>query len=206
MTEQINTLPIKLGNRFVAGKATQVASARDLHIFLEVGRDFSNWINNRIEEYGFESNKDYLKVTPNLAKALSPANRTEYHLTIDMAKELAMVEKNTKGRQVRQYFIDCERKYREKQLQREAEKPQLPMMGANRQYLLIMQNGKILHMLDVPFDAFVLKKEEIPEVLEEYGEKILRVKDLTKFAKSLSNLQRDWNRIAGFIKDPDLRV
>ena len=210
MTEQKNTLPIKLGNKFIAGKPTNTASARDLHQYLEVGQDFSNWIKRRIEEYGFEQNKDYLKLSAKFSdsetKGIGGKSRIEYYLSFDMAKELAMVEKNAKGRQVRQYFIECERQYREKQLQRQAEKPQLPMMGDNRQYLMVMQNGKILHMIDVPFDAFVLKREEMPEVLDEYGEKVIKTKDLANFASALRTLTQRWNRIAKATKRAELRV
>lgn len=89
----------------------QVATinARELHAFLEVGRDFSNWIKDRIEQYGFLEDQDF---TLTLAKIGERKNVkvTDYHLTLDMAKELAMVERNEKGKQARQYFIDCERR------------------------------------------------------------------------------------------------
>ena len=96
-----------------------LCNARDLHKALQVRRDFSNWIKGRIEEYGFVYGIDFIR-SPNLASDLSSSsngnnskrggqNKIEYHLTLNMAKELAMVEKTEVGRQVRKYFIECER-------------------------------------------------------------------------------------------------
>jgi phage anti-repressor protein len=79
--------------------------ARDLHMRLEVGRDFSNWIKGRIEEYEFEEGKDF---SPNLAKSTGGRPSIEYLLTINMAKEIAMAENNEKGREIRRYLIKLE--------------------------------------------------------------------------------------------------
>jgi len=90
-------------------KNRQVVSARDLHIFLENKRDFSTWIKSRIEKYGFVDGEDYLT----FHKIVERANRIEYALTIDTAKEIAMVEGNKKGKIARQYFISCEKKLKD---------------------------------------------------------------------------------------------
>lgn len=87
----------------------QVISARELHKFLESKQEFANWIKNRIDKYGFVENQDFEVFdnfinNPNGGRPLK-----EYALTIDMAKELAMVEGNEKGKQARRYFIECER-------------------------------------------------------------------------------------------------
>lgn len=107
----------------IGSVAIQTVDGRALHAFLEVGRDFTNWIKGRIQTYGFEKGVDYEVYaafgenpsgdlsSPNRASAKSrPQRRTEYVLTIDMAKELGMVENNERGRMVRRYFIDCERR------------------------------------------------------------------------------------------------
>ena len=88
----------------------QTVNARELHQFLEVGKDFSSWIKDRIEAYGFTEGQDYLltKIGEQLASGTKYKN--EYFVSLDMAKELAMVERNAKGKQARQYFIECERK------------------------------------------------------------------------------------------------
>jgi len=86
-------------------------SARDLHAFLEVKSEFKDWIRNRIQQYNFIDHQDY-EVEHIAAKNLAPicSDKLEYLLTLDMAKELAMVERNEKGKQARQYFLECERR------------------------------------------------------------------------------------------------
>lgn len=94
----------------------QVVSARDLHAFLEVQTRFNDWIRIRIKEYDFIENQDYTLVTEKIVTN-NPKNRstfqTNYALTLDTAKELAIVEKTEKGRQARRYFIDCEKKLKQ---------------------------------------------------------------------------------------------
>ena len=112
---------IPLQPQTIDGNAVETVSARTLHEFLEVGRDFSNWIKNRLETLGSVKNEDYVVVenlsSPDLANAKArPQTLKEYYLTLDVAKHLAMMEKNEKGKQARQYFIECERKLREHQL------------------------------------------------------------------------------------------
>ena len=83
-----------------------VVSARELHQFLEVGTRIDTWFNRRAEEYLFVQGIDYQG--PILSNGL-----TDYDITLDMAKELAMVERNQKGREARQYFIWSENKLKE---------------------------------------------------------------------------------------------
>ena len=96
-----------LVNRPVAGQAQQTVNARELHAFLEVQTRFNDWIKNRVDEYGFIENQDFITFTENLVNG---GRRIEYALSLDMAKELSMVERNAQGKQARQYFIDCEKR------------------------------------------------------------------------------------------------
>lgn len=101
---------INIAERRIGEISIPTVNARDLHEFLQVGKDFSNWIKDRIEQYGFVEHLDF-EVFANSGENPSggrPAK--EYALSIDMAKELAMVERSEKGKQVRQYFIECERR------------------------------------------------------------------------------------------------
>ncbi len=149
----MTVLPILPGH--LGGQLVQLIDARRLHDFLGVGRDFSNWIKGRIQEYGFEENIDYVVSlrreqacrfdSPNWANQTSvfdpcgeePFNDSpigviadsttpvkergrggdqrsiDYFLTLDMAKELAMVERSARGREARRYFIACERQLRQ---------------------------------------------------------------------------------------------
>ncbi|MGY0426398.1 MAG: antA/AntB antirepressor family protein [Polaribacter sp.] len=89
-------------------------SARELHQFLESKRDFSNWISTKIEKYGFIKDEDFTTI---LLKSTKGRPKKEYAISIGMAKELAMLENNAKGKQARKYFIECEKNANELQTQ-----------------------------------------------------------------------------------------
>lgn len=115
-------IPVHAGT--IGDEEIQTVNARELHVFLEVGRDFATWIKERIDEYGFVEGQDFVKTSmisrspkSGNAKSLNNPNPPiDYHLSLDMAKELAMVERNDKGRQARRYFIACEKKLQEVRL------------------------------------------------------------------------------------------
>lgn len=91
----------------------KAVNARELHQFLESKQDFSNWIKNRIEKYDFVENQDYCSFNKIIEREIGATSRIEYALSLDMAKELSMVENNEKGRLARKYFIECEKIARE---------------------------------------------------------------------------------------------
>ena len=91
----------------------ETVNARELHEFLEVKSKFADWFKNRVSEFGFIENSDFVSVS----KILESGGRSiEYHISIDMAKELSMLERNDKGKQARLYFIECERIAKAKQV------------------------------------------------------------------------------------------
>jgi anti-repressor protein len=91
----------------------RAVNARELHQFLESKYQFANWIQERITKYGFVENQDYEVFKENLKNSNGGRPQTEYALSVDMAKELSMVENNEKGRLARKYFIECEKIARE---------------------------------------------------------------------------------------------
>lgn len=93
------------------GKET--VNARDLHGFLEVGKDFSTWFNDRVVKYGFEDGVDYTDLVSPSSGEKGGRPKIEYFISLDMAKELSMVENNEKGREARRYFIEVENKARQ---------------------------------------------------------------------------------------------
>lgn len=107
-TELIKTTGITLN-----GDKITAVNARDLWKFLESKQDFSTWIKRRIEKYEFIEGQDYLlhKFVEQLPSGAKHC--IEYLISLDMAKELAMVENNERGRQARQYFIEVEKRYRQ---------------------------------------------------------------------------------------------
>lgn len=98
----------------------KVVNARELHQQLMVGKDFTNWIKDRIEKYGFIENEDYF-IT--LAKTGERQNvvKTDYILKLDIAKEIAMVQNNEMGRAIRKYFIDVEKRFKQSNPQSQLE-------------------------------------------------------------------------------------
>ena len=91
-------------------------SARELHEGLKIKSKFNDWMTNRIKKYGFEEKIDFILVTK-ILETNNPKNPTtkekDYIITVDMAKELCMVENNEIGRQFRRYFIEAEKKLKE---------------------------------------------------------------------------------------------
>lgn len=91
----------------------RAVNARELHQFLESKQDFSTWIKARIEKYGFVEKQDFEVFNNFVENPQGGRPSIEYALSVDMAKELSMVENNEKGRLARKYFIECEKIARE---------------------------------------------------------------------------------------------
>ncbi|MBF0446227.1 MAG: antA/AntB antirepressor family protein [Magnetococcales bacterium] len=118
-------------------------NARDLHIFLESESRFNDWIARRIQEFGFEEGVDFYS---EMSKSSGGRQAKDYHLTIDMAKELSMVERNDKGRSARLYFIECERELRQGAVNSIPQSRYLDLLEKNRE-LLIFQNETLKDQL-----------------------------------------------------------
>ena len=90
----------------------QLVSGRELHEFLEIKTKYKDWF-PRMVEYGFEEGIDFVKVaqkraTNNLKNPVTTI--IDHAISIDMAKELSMIQRTEKGKQARLYFIECEKK------------------------------------------------------------------------------------------------
>ena len=102
---------INIQIQVIGGEEVNAIDARELHIFLKSKQDFSTWIKGRIKKYRFVEDADFAT----FHKIVEPPigglkGRIEYALSMDMGKELSMVENNDKGRIARKYFIACEKK------------------------------------------------------------------------------------------------
>ena len=95
----------------------QAVNTRELHEFLEVGKDYSNWFKYRVAQAGFIEDEDYEVVSANSGEYPGGRPRLDYIVPIDIAKEIAMMENNEKGREVRRYFITVEKRYRQQHKQ-----------------------------------------------------------------------------------------
>ncbi|MDP8051020.1 antA/AntB antirepressor family protein [Pasteurella atlantica] len=103
------TTLISIEHQILNNEIVQTINARELHQFLESKQDFSTWIKNRIKQYDFSENVDYILLHKKMEQVSGSKYLMEYHISLDMAKELSMVERSKKGKQARQYFIECEK-------------------------------------------------------------------------------------------------
>ena len=186
----------------------QLVSARELHEGLGVGRDFTTWIKNRINKYGFEENEDYTiinEVSQNReGSRLVNREQTDYIITTDMAKELCMVENNEQGRKYRKYFIECEKKLKQLQtpsymiddpieramawIEEQKQKKLLQQQNQEQQLLLEEQQPKVEFYDDVAGSKDAVAMKEVAKVL---GIKGMGRNKLFKFLRDRKILDRN---------------
>ena len=100
-------------NELIKINDNNTISGRELYEFLQIETPFKKWI-DRMVEYGFEEGKEFwTKMSKTSPSGGRPA--TEYEMTIGMAKEISMIQRNERGKQARLYFIECERRLQEQQ-------------------------------------------------------------------------------------------
>ena len=88
-----------------------VVSGRELHEFLEVNTPYTQWF-ERMVGYGFTENVDFIGLSQKSEKPIGGRPQQDHALTLDMAKEISMIQRTDKGKQARQYFIDVEKEYK----------------------------------------------------------------------------------------------
>lgn len=130
----------------IGHRTIQTANAREIHSYLEVKTLFTDWMKRRIATYQFSQDIDFTV----LIFGEGSTKTTEYYVTMDMAKQLAMVERTMKGREAREYFIECERvaltAFRHSPLhpiQRTDTDNLLPIEIAHRQLLTWLELSKV---------------------------------------------------------------
>ncbi len=139
----------------------KLINARELHRELGNKRKFADWIKQRIEKYNFIENQDFIRFH-NFVKGDKNGygNKTtiEIYITIDMAKELCMIENNEKGKRIRKYFIETEKRYRDI----------VNTNNSTNQLIDIMQNA-INYMKDnnLRVDNLELGLEEVKNEIED---------------------------------------
>lgn len=85
-------------------------SGRELHEFLEVDTPYTQWF-QRMCEYGFNESIDFMGFSQFCEKPQGGRPKQDHQLTIEMAKEICMLQRNEKGKQARQYFIQLEKNW-----------------------------------------------------------------------------------------------
>jgi putative antirepressor len=143
-------------------------SCRELYKFLEVTERYSNWF-NRMLQYGFVENVDYLgcKVFNTQARQ----ELQEHILKISMAKEIAMLQRNEKGKQIRQYFIEVEKRYNDPMYQ----------MARSLQYA-----NNIIEQNKIEINKLELENKEQKEIIIEQKPKVDYYNKVTSSKKAIS--------------------
>jgi phage anti-repressor protein len=176
--------------KVVEGNGRQAVNARDLHEALGVGRDFSNWIKGRIEEYGFVEGEDYRIIVAKIGDYSGPGNPNfvpkDYLLSVGMAKELAIVENNDTGRKIRRYLIRLEEEFitalkleRQAALEKDAVLRSLPPCGSPQgdypyKFFYSPRTPQIIDALSRAAASGVLRRSEILAVIMGKSEKKAR--------------------------------
>lgn len=151
----------------LAGITSQLCNARDLHAALGVGRDFATWIKERIAEYGFVEGEDFSPISGKTsARGGRPA--TDYHLTLDTAKELSMVENNDLGRRIRRYLIALEKQQGTMLSLQGPQASPAPTFAGRRWIMVVSPDGSETAR---PLDAedFITNLREFPDMLRDTG-------------------------------------
>lgn len=102
-------MPIQTFSGVIANQTTLLVNARELHERLQISTRFDIWIQRRISEYNFVENLDFIERSTLNNRGFFKTETKDYHLTLDMAKELCMLERSELGRQARRYFIEQEK-------------------------------------------------------------------------------------------------
>lgn len=136
-------------------------SARELHEFLEVKSKYADWFKN-MSAYGFEENIDYRAFSKNLENG---GRRIDHEITLDMAKEIAMIQRNEKGKQARQYFIEVEKQWNspERIIARGLIESQKMIDNLNQK--LLEQKPKVEFYDDVAGSKDAIEMAEVSKVL-----------------------------------------
>ncbi len=101
---------ILIASRDIGGVACQTVNARDLHAFLEIGKDFSSWVKSQIVRARLVDGRDYTCAPARVSSASGAKHVINYYLTLDAGKQVAMMSETSKGFEVRDYFLECERR------------------------------------------------------------------------------------------------
>lgn len=159
-----------------------VVSGRQLHETLGVKTRYNDWF-NRMTEFGFTENEDYLAITQKRVTAQGNAtNQTDHVIKLDMAKEIAMIQRTDKGKEVRKYFIQVEKDFNS---------PEKIMARA-----LLMADKKI-KLLESQNENLLIELEEANKNAD-YLDLILQTKDsltLTQIAQDYGISARKMNQL-----------
>ena len=153
----------------------QLVSGRELHEFLEIKTKYKDWF-PRMVEYGFEEEIDFIKVaqkraTNNLKNPVTTV--IDHAISIDMAKEISMIQRTEKGKAARQYFINCEKKLKEVKKLSPMELMELQFKALKEQEEKIIQVENKVDKLEEDMPLFQIDCKEIQALVRKKGIEVL---------------------------------
>lgn len=158
-------------------------SGRELHAALEIGSNYTTWF-SRMCDYGFVEGIDYISCFPNLeSESHGGQNKIDHQLTIDMAKQICMIQRTETGRKFRQYFIKVEEAWNSP----EAVMARALQFANNQLALMQKKNAELV-------GTVAIQKQQITEMKPKasYYDVVLNCKDLI----STSAIAKDYGKSA----------
>ena len=177
-------------------KGIKVVNGRELHAVLESKQDFSTWVKRRLAECDAEENEDF-DTAPQIYGTANGGHstRNEYLIKLDTAKEMAMLERNEEGKQVRKYFIAVEKKYKKTYIPMTIpEQIQLLAQGTVELNQRVDTLDKKLERLEYDLPVLPIEADRITEAVKKKGTSVLGGK-LSNAYKSRSIRQKVYSNI-----------
>ncbi|MDQ6988476.1 MAG: antA/AntB antirepressor family protein [Mariprofundaceae bacterium] len=173
----------------------ETVNARDLHKFLEIGKDFTNWMKDQIKRARLVEYADYIKVAEKGELSKTGQTLTEYHITIESAKHIGMMSQSDKGFEVRDYFIDCEKKAQVAQAALPQDYSQALRMLADE-----VESKKVLAMENEQQRHTIQAKDKYIVVSNEASIKAGEIK-VSEFCKSHDFIDIGQNKMYTWLRD-----
>lgn len=157
--------------KIIEREGRQLVSGRELHEFLEIRTKYKDWF-PRMVEYGFEEEIDFIRVaqkraTNNLKNPVTTV--IDHAISIDMAKEISMIQRTEKGKIARQYFINCEKKLKEVKKLSPMELMELQFKALKEQEEKIAQVENKVDKLEEDMPLFQIDCKEIQALVRKKG-------------------------------------
>ena len=157
--------------KIIEREGRQLVSGRELHEFLEIRTKYKDWF-PRMVEYGFEEEIDFIRVaqkraTNNLKNPVTTV--IDHAISIDMAKEISMIQRTEKGKIARQYFINCEKKLKEVKKLSPMELMKLQFKALKEQKEKISQVENRVDKLEEDMPLFQIDCKEIQALVRKKG-------------------------------------
>ena len=157
--------------KIIEREGRQLVSGRELHEFLEIKTKYKDWF-RRMVEYGFEEEIDFIRVaqkraTNNLKNPVTTV--IDHAISIDMAKEISMIQRTEKGKAARQYFINCEKKLKEVKKLSPMELMELQFKALKEQEEKILQVENKVDKLEEDMPLFQIDCKEIQALVRKKG-------------------------------------